>query len=175
MSTWNVITIERPGALTLDTLPDALTRDGEIWEGRDEDDTRVGFPDRMSPLGYEIKGRDADPDGVIKISGHSKWRADDAIEALIELSKTTGRITHHEEWDDDEVGQSVSVYENGAEVREVRKVSALVPANLPDLIADARKSIWRDPKNGDITMPLHGGGAAIMALLDALDPEGASA
>ena len=57
MSTWNTITIERPGALTLDTLPDALTGDGEIWEGREEDDTRIGFPDRMSPLGNQIKGR----------------------------------------------------------------------------------------------------------------------
>lgn len=167
MSTWNRITIERPGALTLDTLPDALTHVGEIWEGRSEDDTRVGFPDRMSPLGYEIKGREADPDGVITISGHSKWRADDAIAALIELSKTTGRITHHEEWDDEEVGQSVSVYENGAEVESERRESELVPANLRALVAAGRAAL--DHSDTAATQEQQD---ALRALVNALDPEG---
>lgn len=171
MTTWNTITIERPGALTLDTLPDALTGDAEIWEGRTEWDERETVPERFT-FGRLRAERPGNPDGDIIISGHSKWTPEEAIKALIELSKTTGRITHRQEWDDDEAGQSVTVYENGAEVEELAQVSDLVPANLHELIADARTALMFDAPSPAVVDALSG---TLRALVDALDPKGAQA
>jgi len=174
MTTWNSITIESPGALTLDTLPDALTGDAEIWENRTEEDERVTVPAREA-FGATYPERPGNPGGSIIISGGSKWSAEDAIHAVIELSKTTGRITHYQEWDDDQQGQSLTVYENGAEVEELAQVSELVPANLRELIANVRRYVRRDHR-GDIytemgSEPMK----AVMALVDALDPNGVTA
>lgn len=149
MSTWNAITIERPGALTVDTLPEALTGYGEIWEGYSADDERETIPERQMFAQYVRAERPGNPNGVIVISGSSKWRPDAAIAALIELSKTTGRITHRQEWDDDEVGQEVAVYENGSEVEAERRVSGLVPANLGALLDAARAAL--DATDADAT------------------------
>ncbi|KZE41397.1 hypothetical protein [Microbacterium sp. T32] len=174
MSTWNSITIERPGALTLDTLPDALTGDAEIWEDRDEDDERVTIPEyepyAWNP-GYKLPERPGNPEGNITIEGRSKYRADDAIAALIELSKTTGRITHYQEWDNDGPGQETTVYENGEYIHAASKVSDMVPANLHELIANVRRYVRRDDR-GDIYTELGPQSMeAVMALLDALDPQ----
>lgn len=173
MSTYNSITIENPGALTIETLPDALTSDGEIWEGYDVTDERIDVPERRTEA-FIFPGRPGNPDGAITIAGGSKWRAEEAIAALVELSKTTGRITHHQEWDDDAPGAETTVYENGEYVEAKSLESAMVPANLAELIAEVRRHLWRD-RRGDVTTPnnFHAGGEAIMALLDALDPKGA--
>lgn len=171
MSTWNRITIERPGALTLDTLPATLTSAAEIWEGRDDRDFRVTIPERTL-YGVTYPEKPGDPDGSIVITGGSKWRADEAIIALVELSKTTGRITHFQEWDDDGPGQSVTVYENGEEVEELARVSDLVPANLAQLIADARTALLFDAPSPAVVDALSG---TLTALVDALDPKGAQA
>lgn len=146
MTTWNSITIENPGALTLDTLPAALTEDAEIWGDRSQDDERVTIPEHepypWSP-GYKLSERPGDPAGNITIEGRSKWRPEAAIEALIELSKTTGRVTHYQEWDDDEQGQESAVYEDGEYVVTASRVSDMVPANLHELIAAARVPLAR--------------------------------
>jgi hypothetical protein len=172
MSTWNAITIENPGALTIDTLPDALTRDGEIWEGYEVTDERIDVPERRTEA-FIFPGRPGNPDGNFVIAGGSKWRADEAIAALMELSKTTGRITHHQEWDDDTPGAETTVYVNGEYVEAESLESAMVPANLAQLVAEVRKYVRRDHR-GDIYTSM---GAepmrAVMALVDALDPKGA--
>ncbi|GAA1745444.1 hypothetical protein [Microbacterium paludicola] len=141
MSTWNSITIEEPGALTIDTLPTALTSDGELWEGYDAIDEREDVPEREVAAGYTIPGRTGNPDGSIIIQGHSKYTADEASAALAELSKHTGRIVHREEWDYDEVGGSVTVYENGAAVPDLGQHTELIPDQLPKLIGDLRRAL----------------------------------
>lgn len=175
MSTWNSITIENPGALTLDTLPDALKGDAEIWEDRYEADERVPIP-ASAPYswdpGYKLPERPGNPEGSITIEGRSKYQADDAIAALIELSKTTGRITHYQEWDNDGPGQETTVYENGEYIHAASKVSDMVPANLHELIRDARTALLFDAPSPAVVDALAG---TLTALVNALDPEGAQA
>lgn len=118
MSTWNSIDIHNPGTLTVDTLPDALGEDGEMWESYDAADWR----DEKNP-------RD-----LITVSGRSKYTAEEVQAALPALAIDGRRIVHSQEWDDDEVGQSEDIYENGAHAPEQGKHSALVPDTLPALV-----------------------------------------
>ena len=148
MSTWNSITINEPGDLTVETLPTELTSDGEIWEW------------------YEAYSNE----GAITIEGHSKYSADEAKSAMRRLSRSTGRITHFEEWDDDEVGQSLTVYENGAVVHEQGRHSELVPDNLAELVKAGRDALSADTdsvwENGRVTRPMRD---ALRALVEALE------
>lgn len=151
MSTWNNITIERPGALTKDTLPDALTRDGELWEGYDVWDERA-----------IAEG------GGLTISGWSKYEASEAGAALLELSRTTGTITWREEHEYDETSKTVTVYRDGAHIHEESKHDELVPDNLQELVGNVRSArIGHNAMDGTCDEF----DEAVLALLDALDPK----
>ncbi|MFF2388913.1 hypothetical protein [Agromyces sp. NPDC058104] len=186
MSTWNSITIANaPAELKLEDIftrwPE-LTRDGEIWESRDEDDEREAVtPSRAKwqPIDtpreeWAYQGRDASPEGDITITGHSKYRATSAESALYELSAAYPEITvsWSQEWDDDEPGQCLDVIRAGEIVRESSLVVHMVPMTLPDLIAAAREALASDVKavheNGGVTYPVDD---ALRALLLALEPE----
>lgn len=165
MSTWNSITIHNPGDLTLDTLPSALWAEGEIWEGRDEDDEREGWP--AGRFGAWDKGRDPNPKGAIRVSGHSKYTAEAAGACLLELSKGR-RIEWSQEWSEDEPGSSLDVFIDGVRSREESTHDMQVPDNLSDLIAAARKAL---AVRGRESARLIHAQRALENLLDALDPQ----
>ncbi|MDL5351150.1 hypothetical protein [Microbacterium sp. zg-YB36] len=176
MSTWNAIVIEQPGSLTIDTLPDALTGEGEIWEGYDVTDERES---RQPNTYYQgDPGGPGNPEGRIVISGHSKYEASAAIAALIELSKTTGTITHSEEYDYDEPGQEVTVYRAGGYVLAESRTSELVPNNLGELIAAVREGIALVDATFDKEEEHYAAVRTVMAaraLISALTPNGGAA
>jgi hypothetical protein len=176
MSTWNSIEIHNPGTLTVDTLPDALGEDGEMWESYDVTDNREDTPP------YIIQGRvirdtiPGDPDGSLVITGRSKYMADRVKAELPGLAVEGRCIVHDEEWDDDEVGQAQTVYEDGEEKPEQAKHSELVPDSLGMLVTLFRDDLARfDAATDDNTERA----AAIQAiksaraLVDALRPEAA--
>jgi len=140
MSTWTSVTIETPGALTLETLPDDLTADGEMWDGYEVDDERVTIPERTL-FGHVFRERPGNPDGDIRISGGSKWQAERALGALQELSKSTGTIRVFESWDDEAGGQRVTIFRGGETVSEECKEAELVPVNLAALVADLKQAL----------------------------------
>lgn len=123
MSTWNSITIENLGALTVEALPDALTRDGEIWEGYEAD--QYGEPE------------------IITIQGHSKWEPSEAIAALkqLTLDHPGMKVIHDQEWDYEEPGSDSTVYVNGEIVRAESKHSQLVPIDLAAMVEALRKAL----------------------------------
>lgn len=150
MSTWNTVTIKTPKEIDLDELPDI--DDLGLWDGQDFD-----FPEEPTA------------------SGRSKYRADDLDNWIIDYTTEHPEISIHwyEEWDDDEPGQSLNVYRAGSIVRAESKSSALVPANLAELIAAVREALSEGVivvhETGQPTRkPIHG---ATLALVDALDPQ----
>ncbi|MFF7293209.1 hypothetical protein ACFY9N_11825 [Microbacterium sp. NPDC008134] len=167
MTTWNVITIENPGALTVAALPEALTSEGEIWEGYSADDTRDAVEPREIAPDLVAPGRAGDPNGCIIIEGHSKWEAEEAIAALVQLTRDAPemKVTHFQEWDYDGVGSESAVYRGGEIVRAESKVSQLVPVDLDKLAETLREALGKRGYDRN-TMPAVR--AAAQALVDAL-------
>jgi hypothetical protein len=174
MSTWNNITIETPGDLTFETLPEALNGEGSIWDSYDFTDERAINPAYVNGTVVIQAERSGVPDGSITIAGGSNYTADDAHEALLDLSRTTGTITFwescddfRESWDDDGGGRSVTVFRDGVEIADEAQCDALVPANLESLIAAVRAAL-PSPDQFDPNMSLS---AAARTLVNALSPE----
>lgn len=138
MPTWNVITIIRPGSLSIAELPEGLGPDGPIWEERSVYDERESIP-ASEIFGKHYPETPGDPDGEIRIEGWSKYHADIDTEILA-LSEGR-RIEWFEEWNEDEVGQSQSVYEDGAIIAAEGKHSELVPDTLTELITAVRSHV----------------------------------
>lgn len=143
MSTWNVVTIEKPGRLTLADLPEALTSAGPLG-GEDYSDTdeREDTPPTMYRGVLVGAGRPGKPGGNIVIEGRTKYRAEELFAACVEVSASTGgTVTWFEEWDDDEVGQSVTVFRAGELVDSEGRTSELVPVNLTELVESLRDAL----------------------------------
>jgi hypothetical protein len=167
MSTWNNITIETPGDLTFETLPEALNGEGSIWDGYEFTDERAINPAYVNGTVVIQAERSGVPDGSITIAGGSNYTADEAHEALLDLSRTTGTITFRESWDDVGGGRSVTVFRDGVEIADEAQCDALVPANLETLIAAVRAAL-PSPDQFDPNMSLS---AAARTLVNALSPE----
>ena len=174
MSTWNVVTIHNPGDLTIETLPDALSpdrfMDGEIFDEREgKPEVHYGTP----PNDWRTPAMPGDPNGDIRIEWRSKYSDDEAQAACAEIATGERTVTHFQEWDDDEVGQSLDAYRNGIVVEQESQNGDLVPRNLDELVKAVRDAL------ADRTVVIHETGKpprypledAARALVDALRPE----
>lgn len=164
---WNTVTIQNPGAITLNTLPEAFSGDGAMWEDIERDDVRVTIPRREVPGGFYPE-RPGDPSGNIEISGGSKYRADDLVEAIVELSKANSeaKITHGEYWSGEQPNETITVYVAGEILHAESQHTYLLPFDLMEKAQAADAEIRRMEKlNPEATREL---AKATRALLKSL-------
>lgn len=158
MSTWNEITIERPGDIDSESaavvevasyfIAGLGTGLGEII------DRREARPYSTTP----------DPDGAIEINGESKYQAE-CEQELIAIS-VGRRVTWEETWDDEDGGSRTTIFEDGVVLERRGRSMVSLPDDWTRLLVDVRAELADSAYDASPSLI-----PAVRALLDAIDPE----
>lgn len=148
-----------PDEISMDALIEqwpALGPDGEINDERDIDDTR-------NPTAGT---------GELSLYGNSKWGAEEAGAALLEISKAHPAVSidWNEEWDGDDPSSSRTVIRGGERIASESMHLQFVPDDLPELMDKLREALSLYKANSPASADEVANHAR--ALMDAVDPRG---